>query len=105
MTDRIPADALLRGLDEHSIGLALSAPISTRLDDLVGLVEGAGDRTNRKELLGALILAAAADGATLAALVHRYRTATVRDTLVGRGNPSKHVRFPPRRPGPKPRKA
>lgn len=104
MTDRIPADALLRGLDEHSIGMALSEPISARLDDLVALVEGVGERTNRKELLGALILAATPEGAALAALVHRYRTAEVRDTLVEPGAPSRYVRFPPRRPGPKPRK-
>ncbi len=104
MKDRIPADKPLSGLDEHSIGMALSEPISARLDDLVALVEDSGDRTNRKELLASLILGATSDGAQLAALVRRYRTAVVRDALIDPDPSLRYVHFAARRPGPKKRR-
>lgn len=101
MTRRIPADSLLSGLDEHNIGLALSDPISGRLSALVDVADTAGARTNRKELVAALILAATPDADALAGLVTQYRTAYARDTwLVPARAPSVLV-FPARKPGPR----
>jgi hypothetical protein len=103
MTRRTPASAPLRGLEEHNIGIALSDPLSARLDALVSLVEGSGERTNRKELVAGLILGAPPDGRALAVLVRRYRTAAARDTLI-EPDPSVAVLvFPPRSPGPRKR--
>lgn len=103
MIRRTPAGALLRGLEEHNIGIALADPLSARLDALVDLVEATGERTNRKELLAALILGARPDGRALSDLVRRYRTATARDTLI-EPDPSVAVLvFRPPSPGPRKR--
>lgn len=104
MSRRTPADAPLSGLEEHNVGLALSDPLSARLDALVDLIEATGERTNRKELVAALILGTAAEGTALAALVRRYRTAQARDTLI-RPDPSlSTLDFLPRGPGPRSRR-
>lgn len=103
MIRRTPAGAPLRGLEERNIGIALSDPLSARLNALVDLVEETGERTNRKELVAALILGAAADGGVLSGLVRRYRTATARDTLL-EPDPSVSVLvFRPPPPGPRKR--
>lgn len=103
MTRRTPANAPLRGLEQHNIGIALSDPLSARLDALVDLVEDIGERTNRKELIAGLILGAATDGRALAALVRRYRTAAVRDTLIDPDPSIAVLVFAPRVPGPRKR--
>jgi hypothetical protein len=103
MTRRTPANAPLRDLDEHNIGIALSDPLSARLDALVDLVEDNGERTNRKEMVAALILGAAADGVVLAGLVRRYRTAAARDTLIDPDPSVAVLVFSPRAPGPRKR--
>jgi len=104
MTRRIPADAPLRGLPERNIGLALSDPVSARLDALVALVESAGERTNRKELVAALIVGADAEIGHLVALVKRYRTARARDTVLTPNEAPSILVFRTIRPGPRRRR-
>lgn len=104
MTRRIPADAPLRGLRERNVGLALSDPVSARLDALVALVEEAGERTNRKELVAALIVGAEAKSGNLIALVRRYRTALTRDALLTDDAVPSVVVFPTVHPGPRRRR-
>ena len=104
MTRRTPADAPLSGLAEHNIGLALSDPLSARLDALVDLVDATGERTNRKELVAALILGTAPESSALAALVRSYRTAEARDTLIDADPSVSMLVFAPRRPGPRKRR-
>ncbi len=101
MTRRIPADAPLRGLPERNVGLALSDPVSARLDALVALAEGAGERTNRKELVAALIVGADPESGQLVALVRRYRMAVARDTLVTPDDAGSVLVFPTLSPGPR----
>lgn len=103
MTRRTPADAPLRGLRERNVGFALSDPVSARLDALVALVEGAGERTNRKELVAALIVGADPGSGYLVALVRRYRTALARDTLLTPDDAPSVLVFPRLSPGPRPR--
>jgi hypothetical protein len=100
----ISADTPLRDCPESRVGIALPAPISQRVDDLVELAEGVGERTTRKELLGSLILAAPARGQDLAATLKSYRLAMARDTLVDAGTGEATIRMPHRRPGPRPRR-
>lgn len=102
MTRRVPAEVPLSGLKERSIGMALSDPLSARLDALVSLVEEAGERTNRKEMVGALILCATPDRTALVGLLRRYRTAAARDALL-EADPSAAV-LVFRSPGPGPRR-
>jgi len=104
MTRRTPVDAKLSELEARSVGLALSDPISQRLDALIELAEATGERTNRKELIAALILAATPDGDTLTGLVRRYRTARVRDALLDRDESASTFEFRPPRPGPRRRR-
>jgi hypothetical protein len=100
----ISPTTLLRECSEDSVGLALVRPISDRLDALVRLAEASGDRTNRKELLAALILEAPSEGATLSDLIRRYRLATVADSRFDDADEDVPLRVTPRRPGPRPRK-
>lgn len=101
---RISATTPLRECPESNVGLALSWPISDRLDALVSLAEGGGDRTNRKELLASLILAAPPDGDALIGAVRRYRQSSAGDARLNATDAETEVTVPPLRPGPRPRR-
>ncbi len=101
---RISADTPLRDCPEGSVGLAFPLPISDRLDALVALAEAVGDRTNRKELLASLILAAPATGQELSAAIKRFRRATAREARLDGRTGDSTVPLRLRRPGPRPRK-
>jgi hypothetical protein len=94
----VPGDLPLDQCPERRVGLALPAVLSERLDELVMIIEAAGERTSRKELLGSLLLAAPSDGAALARAVKQYRRATVRSAMVREADS-----FSPQRHGPGPR--
>lgn len=100
---RLDADSPLRNAPERSIGLSLFGPLSARVDALVKLVEEHGERTNRKELIAAVILAATADPEQLSAAIRNYRGASIRDTLVDADLAQSRVEMPRRKPGPRPR--
>jgi hypothetical protein len=94
---------LLSACPEMSVGLALPAPISDRLDELVRLAEQAGNRTNRKELMASLILAAPIGGEQVSELVSVFRRAIARDArLDGHANDAT-VPIRSHGPGPRPR--
>lgn len=101
---RLPANTPLRESPEQGVGLSLPIPISDRVDALVSLTEAAGDRTNRKELIASLILAAPALSEELAAGLRRYRVAAVRDALLDPERAGDTINVQGRRPGPRPRK-
>lgn len=101
---KMPASTPLRDSPEQGVGLSLPIAISDRVDALVALTETAGDRTNRKELIASLILAAPALSDKLAAGLRRYRVATVRDALLDPETAHQNISVPVRRPGPRPRK-
>jgi hypothetical protein len=84
-----PCD-LLRDVEERSIGVSLPVPVSKRLDRLVELTETEGVRVFRKDLVGALLLAATDDPKALAALLTKYRTATAGDAALS-GEPVAEV--------------
>ena len=101
---RISASTPLRECRESNVGLALAWPISERLDALVTLAEANGERTNRKELLASLILAAPSEGDELVAAVRRYRQSSAGEARLGGGDANTEVTVYPRRPGPRPRR-
>ena len=101
--ERIPADTPLHECPERSIGLAVPFPISDRVDALVALTEAAGDRTNRKELIATLILAAPAVGDQLTTALRHYRQATARETLVNDATDDT-ISIASPRPGPRARR-
>lgn len=101
---RISADTPLPECPEKRIGLSLPAPISERLDDLVTLAEQTGERTNRKELIASLILAASTTGEEVAALLRNYRQAKARDARPGGATAEATIVIRSHRPGPRPRR-
>lgn len=100
---RLFSDTPLRDSPEQSVGLVLPAAISDRVDALVALTEETGERTNRKELIASLILAAPKRGRDLSNALRRYRHATVRDTLLEPNSVSAEVNSPIHKPGPRAR--
>jgi hypothetical protein len=100
---RVRADTLLRDCPDHGVGLALSEPISRRIDLLVGLAEQAGERTSRKELIACLIYASPARGQDVAEMLRSYRHATVEDALPD-SDMRQNIHVSKRQPGPRPRR-
>lgn len=102
----VPLDARLCSSQDRQVGLRWPVALDRRLDDLLDRAEDAGERTNRRELIAALLLAAEYDGDELRELLRTYRTALVRDaplaTDVEDGNV---LKFEPPSPGPRPRKS
>lgn len=101
---RISADTPLPECPEKRIGLSLPAPISERLDDLVALVEAAGERTNRKELVALLILAAPREAEEVSVLLREYRRTKARDAQLVAKTDQPTITIRSHRPGPRPRR-
>lgn len=98
-----PASTAIRETGEYRPGIDLPPPIDQRITDLVRLARGAGERTYRKEIVGALILAAPTDGVALGEMLRAYRTAAIRDAWVGPPvEVPDEITYAPRPPGPLP---
>lgn len=91
----------LRNCREDQIGVSVPRPLNGRLDGLVELANEAGEKTNRKELLSALILAADENGEDLAAAVRQYRTAIAADAVIEGQDDRRFLAPEPPRPGPR----
>jgi hypothetical protein len=101
---KLRRDAPLHRSREFRIGVGVPAPLSARLDGLVELADQEGARTSRKELLAAVLLAAPAEGRSLAGLVRDYRMANVGEAVID-GQPEERFLEPDRpAPGPRPRR-
>ncbi|SRR6266508_5155728 len=101
--EQIRLDASLESCKEKPAAVAWPLPIHQRLDDLLELAHQAGDRTTRKELAAAIVLAATEDPDALSQMLRRYRRATVRDALVAPGAEANVVSIRHHKPGPRPR--
>ncbi len=101
---RLSAATPLRDCPEGSVGLSFPLPISDRLDALVSLAEASGERTNRKELVAALILSAPSEGPELAQRLRSYRQASAGDAVLDGQETSAVLTIARRRPGPRPRR-
>ncbi|HJQ50621.1 MAG TPA: hypothetical protein VJ838_08925 [Gaiellaceae bacterium] len=77
------ADARVSRLKAFKIG-NVPPPVIARVEQLCDLVDDAdGIRPDRQVMVAALIYAATADGKALASAWQKYRTAKVRDLLIG----------------------
>lgn len=85
------------------MGLWIPRPLNARLDALVRRVNEAGENTNRKEVLAALLLAAPAGASDLREALQRYRTAEAHDAVVTGESEEPYLNERERRPGPRPR--
>ena len=99
----IPLDTPLPRSPDRSVGLVLPVVLSDRLDRLVLIAEQHGERTSRREIVAALLLAAKPSGPTLSQLIHRYRRADVSAALIGTRADDEAYVVPESKPGPRPR--
>jgi hypothetical protein len=67
---------------DGQMSFRLPLALDQRLDVLVGRADAVGERTNRREVLAALLFAADMDGEQLGDTIRRYRRATVRDAVL-----------------------
>jgi hypothetical protein len=77
--------------------------ISGRLDDLVDRANAAGENTNRKELIAAIILACNLDGSRLSTTLRKYRKSTVESAILN-SSPDTHgqpIEVGAKKPGPR----
>jgi hypothetical protein len=103
MTVDTPLDADSRVVrwPEKQGAVAWPFPIEAKLDVLLRRAEEAGERTNRKEVVAALISEFTGDGEDLSELLRRYRRITVRELLPQSENVIDMTQR--RKPGPRPR--
>lgn len=81
-TTTVPVSTLLSACPQVRVGLALSAPISQRVDALVKSAALAGELTNRRELISAAILALQDDPDSLVRLIRSLRVASAGEAVL-----------------------
>jgi len=99
----VPLDARLCDSQDRQVGLRWPIALDRRLDDLLDRAVDAGERTNRRELLAAVLLAASYEGDELRELLRVYRTALVRHAPLETASDSSNV-LRLESPGPGPRR-
>ncbi len=100
---RISPDSRLSECPDLQAGISFPSPIHERLSALVDVANDAGANTCRKEVVAALVLAAAGNGQELSELVRSYRQARARDAFVRPEAGADILVFRRHKPGPKPR--
>ena len=93
-------DNLSRSPDRQ-VGVRWPVSVDDRLDRLVRSAENAGERTNRRELLAALVATCEREGDALGEVLRRYRTMRVRDALPAQPPGTTVVHLADHRPGPR----
>ena len=102
-TEQVRPDARLDSCKEKNAAVAWPLPVDRRLDELVELAREAGERTTRKELAAAIILATPAEPDALSEMLRRYRRAYARDALIGPVDETNVISIRRHKPGPRPR--
>lgn len=97
----VPLDDNLSRSRDRQVGMRLPIALDEKLDRLLTAAVDAGERTNRKELVAALIAACDLDGPALGEALRRYRTMKVHDALPDAPAGAKVVRLSDHAPGPR----
>lgn len=92
---------LLRRSVDRQVSFRLPSALDQRLDALLDRANSAGENTSRRELLAAILLSTEASGVDLAALLRRYRTASVGDAILDRQVDDNLIQLVRHRPGPR----
>ena len=100
---QIPPETPLPSCPERSLGLSLPLPISARIDLLVELAEGAGERTSRKEVVAACILGAPDGPSELVRWLRIYRSSRADSVYTSGSELGDVLELRPAPPGPRPR--
>ena len=93
----------LRSFETEQLNAFVPRPLNARLDALVELANKAGENTNRREVLCALILDSSERGDQLADQVRTFRRAKAQDAVVSGFDQSLFLQPRKRGPGPRPR--
>lgn len=103
MSNREPVSLDPAGLADHApnrnCGVQWPLPVNDRLEQLVSRAKLAGERTNRREMLSAIVCAFDASDEEVSKMLKRYRLLTVRE-VVG-GDDENVVRIEQFGPGPR----
>lgn len=100
----VEAQQYLRDAPTTSVSFKLPVVISAKLDEMVAQANASGERTDRRELLAALILDLAPNEAAIREALRAYRTARNQDASIDPSRetaPTMTIRAP--RPGPRAR--
>lgn len=84
---------------DRQFGFRWPLPLDMRLDQLVERAAEVGEKTNRRELLAALLLNADYTAEELSLMIRKFRLATVGDAVLGADG--EIIDFPHHRPGPR----
>lgn len=102
----VSAAELLRTSRDRQVSLRLPLALDQRLDALAERATDAGERTNRAELLQALIFDCDLSGDELGDRLRRLRTASCGDAVLDRSVPGDNVlQFSGHKPGPRTRRS
>jgi hypothetical protein len=86
---------------DKQVGLRLPLAVDQRIDALLARATSAGERTNRKELIAALLATADLSGEELGSLLRRYRTSKVGDVLLDVDSSADVSQLMAHKPGPR----
>lgn len=100
----VGADQRLDGSPDRQVSFRIPLALDQRLDALVERAVDAGERTNRREVLSALLFAAQANGEDLGALLRKYRRASVGDAVLDVQADDNVIAFARHQPGPRARR-
>jgi hypothetical protein len=98
---RIDRSTALRDCELKPAAVSWPRAIDAYLDSLVAVAEAVNERTNRRELLAAIVLAVKPDGTRLARILREYRGATVADITSDAEAEGDFAVFERHRPGPR----
>ncbi|EIU07583.1 hypothetical protein MA5S0422_0058 [Mycobacteroides abscessus 5S-0422] len=87
---------------DKQVGLRLPLAVDQRIDALMSRATEAGERTNRKELIAALLATADMTGEELGNLLRRYRRSKVAEVLLDLDSSADVIPLVAHKPGPRP---
>ena len=95
-----PGERLIDSRDRQ-VGLRLPLAVDQRIDALIRRATDAGERTNRRELIAAILADSDLTGEQLGTLLRSFRTAKVRDVLLDVDAASDVLHLVSHKPGPR----
>lgn len=106
MRHSVDASELVRDSRDRQVSFRFPLALDQRLDALMARAIAAGERTNRSELLLALILDCDYTGEDLGQLLRRLRTSTSGEAVLDKPVPADNLlQFAEHKPGPRTRPA
>lgn len=100
----VGADQRLDGSPDRQVSFRIPLALDQRLDALVERAVDAGERTNRREVLSALLFVTQADGDQLGTMLRLFRRASVGEAVLDVQPDDNVLAFSRHQPGPRARR-